>query len=110
MLLEIPQVLPAEQVQTIRQQLLAAEWQDGRATAGHQAVSAKYNLQLPDTSPLAREVGGIIVNALQQNPLFVSAALPLRCCPGPLARRKPPIHRARCVSWSASPPAGRLTA
>lgn len=81
MLLEIPQVLAADQVQAIRQQLLAADWQDGRATAGHQAVSTKYNLQLPDTSPLAREVGGIIVNALQQNPLFVSAALPLRVLP-----------------------------
>ena len=81
MLLEIPQVLPADQVQVIRQQLAAADWQDGRATAGHQAVGTKHNLQLPDTTPLARDLGAHIVNALQQNPLFVSAALPLRVLP-----------------------------
>jgi PKHD-type hydroxylase len=81
MLLEIPQVLPADQVHGIRQQLIAADWQDGRATAGHQAVGTKHNLQLPDTSPLARELGAHIVGALQQNPLFVSAALPLRVLP-----------------------------
>jgi PKHD-type hydroxylase len=43
-------------------------------------------MQLPENSPAARELGEMILNALGQNPLFVSAALPLRVFP-PLFNR-----------------------
>ena len=59
---------------------------DGRVTAGHQSARAKDNLQLPEDSPAARELGDMIVAALQRNPLFISAALPLRVFP-PLFNR-----------------------
>jgi PKHD-type hydroxylase len=36
---------------------------------------------LPETSPLARELGQIVLDALAGSPLFFSAALPLRTCP-----------------------------
>jgi PKHD-type hydroxylase len=81
MLLQIPDVLPADQVDALRHQLLKAEWIDGRLTAGHQSVRAKSNLQLAEGSRLAREAGDLIVGALQRNPLFISAALPLRILP-----------------------------
>jgi PKHD-type hydroxylase len=54
----------------------AADWVDGNATSGFQAAMAKNNQQLPQDGAAAREVGAIIVQALQANPLFVSAALP----------------------------------
>jgi PKHD-type hydroxylase len=86
MLIQIPDVLTAEQVAQSRRVLDAADWVDGRVTAGHQSAQAKDNLQIPDGHPAARQVGETIVRALQQNPLFVTAALPLHVFP-PLFNR-----------------------
>jgi PKHD-type hydroxylase len=54
---------------------------DGRATAGHQSSRVKDNRQLPEDHPTARALGDLILGALQRNPLFISAALPLRIFP-----------------------------
>jgi PKHD-type hydroxylase len=86
MLIQIPDVLSAEQVAHARILLDAAEWIDGRVTAGHQSAQAKDNVQVPEGHPAARQVGELIVRALQQNPLFISAALPLHVFP-PLFNR-----------------------
>ena len=86
MLLQIPEVLSPEQVGQARQMLDAAEWVDGRVTAGHQSARAKDNLQLPEHHPVSRQLGDMILGALQRNPLFISAALPLRVFP-PLFNR-----------------------
>src|SRR5579884_2127962 len=76
MLLAIPDVLSAAQVAQARQILDAAEWIDGKATAGHQSARAKDNQQLPEGS----------LAALGQNALFISAALPKHVFP-PLFNR-----------------------
>src|SRR5688572_25885258 len=89
MLLAVPDVLTAEEVVETRRTLDAAEWVDGRVTAGHQSARAKDNRQLPEDSPAARQLGGMVVGALQRSPLFVSAALPLRVFP-PLFNRYEP--------------------
>jgi PKHD-type hydroxylase len=86
MLLQIPDVLTPEQVAHARERLAAAEWVDGRVTAGHQSARAKDNAQLPENHPVARELGETILLSLQRNPLFISAALPLRVFP-PLFNR-----------------------
>jgi PKHD-type hydroxylase len=86
MLLQIPDVLTTEQVAQARARLDAAEWVDGRVTAGHQSAQAKHNMQIAEGHPAAREVGDLIVRALQQNPLFITAALPLHVFP-PLFNR-----------------------
>jgi PKHD-type hydroxylase len=86
MLLPIPDVLTAEQVTRARRVFEQAEWVDGKLTAGHQSARAKDNMQLPENSPAARELGGMILDALGQSALFVSAALPLRVFP-PLFNR-----------------------
>jgi PKHD-type hydroxylase len=86
MLLTIPDVFPTEQVRVIRQKLDSAEWVDGRVTAGHQSSLAKDNMQIPEGNPVAKEMGEIILQALGQNPLFVSAALPVKVFP-PLFNR-----------------------
>jgi PKHD-type hydroxylase len=80
-LLQIPDVLTSEQVAHARRLLDSAEWVDGRVTAGRQSAQVKDNLQLPEDHPAAQELGGVIVAALQNNPLFVSAALPSRVFP-----------------------------
>jgi PKHD-type hydroxylase len=86
MLLAIPDVLNAGQVAQARQILDAAQWVDGKVTAGHQSARAKDNQQLPEGSPAAQQLGEMILNALGQNALFISAALPLRVFP-PLFNR-----------------------
>ena len=86
MLLAIPDILSAEQVAQAREVLSAAEWVDGRVTAGHQSSRTKDNVQIPENHPAARQLGELILNALGQNALFVSAALPSRVFP-PLFNR-----------------------
>jgi PKHD-type hydroxylase len=86
MLIQIPDVLRAEQVTQCRKLLDEAEWVDGRVTAGPQSARSKDNMQLPEGSSAAKQMGELILDALQQNPLFITAALPLRVFP-PLFNR-----------------------
>lgn len=86
MVVEIPHVLDAEQLRAMRRKLAEAEWIDGRATAGHQGAKVKRNRQLAEGSALARELGDVVLAALETNPLFISAALPARVYP-PLFNR-----------------------
>ena len=81
MLLHIPDVLDREQVADMRRRLEAAAWTDGRETVGAVGAQVKRNLQLPDASPLRRELGETILVAVAKNPLFFSAALPLKYLP-----------------------------
>jgi len=86
MLLHIPRVLTESQVARGRARLEDAKWVDGRTTAGHLSARAKHNLQVAEGTPEARELGEVIVTALERTPLFMSAALPLRVFP-PLFNR-----------------------
>jgi PKHD-type hydroxylase len=86
MLITVPDLLTSRQVAEARDQLAEADWIDGRVTAGHQSSRVKDNLQLPEDHPAARRLGEMILAALQRNPLFISAALPLRIFP-PLFNR-----------------------
>jgi PKHD-type hydroxylase len=86
MLLPIANVLTAEQVAHCRSRLDGAAWADGRLTAGHQSAKAKDNAQLPEDSPVARQLGQMILAALERNPLFLAGALPLKIFP-PLFNR-----------------------
>lgn len=81
MLVAIPEVLTSEQVAQARRIFESSEWADGRVTAGHQSARAKDNMQIPENHPAARELGEMILNALGQNALFISAALPYRVFP-----------------------------
>ena len=86
MLLQIPQVLSADQVAECRRVLDVADWIDGRVTAGHQSAKAKDNAQLPEDSPVTKQLQQIVLGALERSPLFLSAALPLKIFP-PLFNR-----------------------
>ncbi len=88
MLVQLPKVLGEAQLAAIRAKLASAggAWVDGRATAGHQGALVKSNLQLAEDSAIARELGDMVLAALERNPLFISAALPSRVYP-PLFNR-----------------------
>jgi PKHD-type hydroxylase len=86
MMVHIPKVLAPEQVARCRDVMVKAEWVDGRVTAGHQSQRVKNNLQLPEDSAQARELGQMVMQALGRNPLFFSAVLPKQVFP-PLFNR-----------------------
>ena len=86
MIVHVERVLSPDQVAHCREKLAAADWVDGRATAGEQSARAKRNLQLPEDSEIARELGDLILGSLGRCSPFVSAALPLRVFP-PLFNR-----------------------
>src|SRR5690606_28675522 len=81
MLLHIPGVLDRKRLAKVRSALDGAEWVDGRQTVGAQGAQVKRNLQLAEDSPLRRELGAIVLDALGRSPLFFAAALPLRILP-----------------------------
>jgi PKHD-type hydroxylase len=86
MMLHIPNVLTPEQVARCREVMEKAEWVDGDVTAGHESRKVKFNLQLPERSAEARELGDMVRKALAPNQLFVSAVLPQQVLP-PLFNR-----------------------
>ncbi len=86
MLIEVPSVLDAEELTRLRQVLDAADWADGRVTAGSQSAQVKRNRQLPESSPAIAEAREIVLAALSRNALFFSAALPAQVYP-PLFNR-----------------------
>ncbi len=83
MFLRIPKLLNEEQIAAMRRSLDldTAPWVDGRVTAGHQGAAVKRNQQIEELSPLARELGNVIVAELERNALFISAILPHRVYP-----------------------------
>jgi PKHD-type hydroxylase len=86
MMVHIPNVLTPEQVARCREVMVKAEWVDGNVTSGHQSRKVKYNLQLPEESGTARELGDMVRKALFRSPLFISAVLPQQVFP-PLFNR-----------------------
>lgn len=77
MMLHIPAVLSKSQVAELRQQLQqSATWKDGAYSAGIQAQQIKHNLQMDVQSELYQQLSAQVLQALQQNLLLRSAALP----------------------------------
>ncbi|WP_445372496.1 Fe2+-dependent dioxygenase [Methylomonas sp. HW2-6] len=86
MLIEIPQVLNPDELSRVRGILADAAWADGRITAGSQSAQVKNNWQLPEQSSQSAAARTILLDALNRNALFLSAALPKRIFP-PLFNR-----------------------
>lgn len=76
MILHIPNLLSLDELNHCRQTLNQAEWVDGKMTTGHQSAYLKNNLQLAQDSQDALQLGQIIQQAANSNPLFFSASLP----------------------------------
>lgn len=86
MLIAIPAVLTKDQVSRALQLLNQAEWVDGKVTAGVQSGAVKHNMQLPENSPVAQQLGDALMTVLSSTPAFIAAALPAKVFP-PLFNR-----------------------
>jgi PKHD-type hydroxylase len=80
MLITFP-LLDAGQLREARALLAAGPWEDGRITAGTQAVQVKNNEQLAAGSEQARALQQMLLQALERTPRFLAAALPLKVLP-----------------------------
>jgi PKHD-type hydroxylase len=89
MLVHIPQVLNAGELANLRERLANAAWVDGRVTAGPQTAKVKENLQLAEDSAEARELGIVVVRALERNATLMSATLPRHVYPPMFNRYEP---------------------
>ncbi|MDB5888068.1 MAG: 2OG-Fe(II) oxygenase [Rhodocyclales bacterium] len=76
MLVQVENVLNADELTRLRALLDAAQWADGRITAGTQSAKAKQNRQLPESAPQVPAARAIVGTALSRHGLFFSAALP----------------------------------
>src|SRR5690606_31958910 len=74
-------VLTRAQVREARQVLEAADWGDGRASAGHLARGVKDNGQLAEDHPASQSLGDLVLQALGRHQAFLAAALPLKVLP-----------------------------
>jgi PKHD-type hydroxylase len=84
--LELRGLLGADVVADLVARLADAPWADGRATAHGSAREAKANLQLEPTQPLAKALGGPLIEALSRREDFKGAALPHTLLPFTFAR------------------------
>lgn len=81
MLLHVPEVLNAGELDQARRLLADAPWGDGRMTSGMQSAQVKNNEQLPQNREPSLGLQRLILAALQRHHLFFSAALPRRILP-----------------------------
>lgn len=80
-LYQLPNLLDAQELRQIEQQLTHAPWQDGRDSAGEQAALVKNNEQLPRDCPAAQAIRACVMRALNRSTDFFSMALPRRVFP-----------------------------
>jgi PKHD-type hydroxylase len=81
MLLQIPNVLTSEEILFAKKLMDEAHWVDGKVTAGTQAAVVKNNQQLPEQAPQIQALRKLVLQALNRNALFFTAALPLKILP-----------------------------
>lgn len=81
MLLTLEGVLTPDDVREARRLLAGAAWEDGRSTAGAQAVTVKNNQQLAQDGEPARTLRALVLQGLERHATFFSAALPRNVFP-----------------------------
>jgi PKHD-type hydroxylase len=89
MLLTIPGLLNAAQLDRIRETLAGAEFVDGRITAGFAAARVKHNLELKQDPERLQRLIRIIMASLAHNETFRFGALPHRVADPIVARYEP---------------------
>jgi PKHD-type hydroxylase len=102
MLVTIASVLDDAQLRALRERLDHAgdAWVDGRVTAGWQGASVKLNQQIDERSEVAAQCQRIVLDALERNPRFISAALPNEVYPPMFNRYGEGMHFGAHVDGS----------
>ena len=91
MLIEIPQLLSAEEVRRLNELASKGQTMDGKATAGDHVRHLKNNLEIQLERKYAIEVDATVRGALRDNKLFQDFAHPRLIAP-PILNRYEPGH------------------
>jgi PKHD-type hydroxylase len=78
MLLNLPNILSADDLAQANMLLANEPWADGRESAGLQARGVKYNQQPPHDSKTAKAIRHRVPNGRNHSTLFSGAAVALR--------------------------------
>jgi PKHD-type hydroxylase len=78
MLLQIPDLLDANQLGSVRQYLDQADFVHGKATAGKAAGNVKHNLELDRAAPMRDKLVEAVMSTLLAHRVFQAAAYPAR--------------------------------
>ena len=78
MLITIENVLSSQELATARALLDQSHWSNGQISAGLQAAQVKNNQQLAAQAEHLPQLRQLVQAALQRNPIFFTAALPLK--------------------------------
>ena len=98
MVIEIPELFTSEEVRALRKELEAADWTDGRGTAGHRAALVKENEQLALDDPTGLRLSEQVLGRIYQTPLFIAAALPRRVLQPRFSRYAEPVNTYAAIS------------
>jgi PKHD-type hydroxylase len=80
-LVSIDNVLNPDELATARDLLARSQWASGQITAGVQAALAKNNQQLAEDAEHLPALRRLVLNALNRDPVFFAATLPLKILP-----------------------------
>ncbi len=89
MLVRIPHVLGAPQLEQVHALLAKARFVDGRLSAGTAARQVKHNEELAADEALHRDLNAIVMGNLVRHPVYKYGALPLRVAAPFYARYEP---------------------
>jgi PKHD-type hydroxylase len=81
MLIVLPEVLSADELQRVRQGAQQAQYDAGKLSAGEGSRSRKNNLQISEADPTLPELRRIVDAALARNPIFQFLVLPKQVMP-----------------------------
>lgn len=92
MMITLPSVLNALQLQNVRDMLRNASFVNGKLSAGSAASRVKNNQEVARTAPELDALNNVVMNSLVQHPTYRAAALPLRVAAPYYARYVPGMH------------------
>lgn len=72
----LPDVLTAEELAYVREELQTASFEDGKLTAQGSAKGVKNNLQIQRSQESATELDAVLMQALTRHPLLLAWAVP----------------------------------
>ena len=78
MLITIPAVLNAEELQVTAELISKAKFIDGKLSAGQEATRVKHNEELSAQDSLITPLNNLVMGKLVQHPVYLAAALPLK--------------------------------
>lgn len=78
MVVPIPAVLDAQQLESIRAILAESRFVDGRLSAGLTARKVKNNEEVPQDSAAIQKLNQLVMNQLYNHPVFQAAVMPLK--------------------------------